>query len=384
MSYGQEVTERSLQRLPAVAGGVACLAVGISVMLDQFVGDGDLVSGPLWVWWPAFVGYVSAFLVISASDMPPQSSWAYRLLTVQTLLGAVVYAMTARFGWTSVLLVITAITAAYVLPLRGTVALVVGQTVFIAVVSAAAGFEGLNLALSVLVYASFQAFGVLLVLSELREAEARMRLVDANAQLRAATVLLDESSRVTERLRIARDLHDLIGHQLTALSLELEVASHHHTSPAAEHVSKARRIAKELLADVRLAVGELRTPTPGLQSALTKVADDLSRPQVHLQVPEDLQTDEERTLTLIRCVQEIVTNAVRHADAEHLWIDISATPGGGTRLDARDDGRGAQTVRPGHGLTGIRERIEQLGGEVWFDSRPGQGFGVCARLPART
>lgn len=342
------------------------------------------MNGPLWVWWPAFVGYVGAFLVISTSDIAPQSAKAYRLLTVQTVLGAVAYAMTGQFGWTSVLLVITAITSAYVLSLRGTIALVVAQTAFIAVVSAAAGLERLNLTLSVLVYASFQAFGVLVVLSELREAEARLRLVDANAQLRAATVLLDESSRVTERLRIARDLHDLVGHQLTALSLELEVASHHNNSSAAAHVTKARHIAKDLLADVRQAVGELRTPTPGLQSALTAVVDDLPRPQVHLQVPDDLQTDEERALTLIRCVQEIVTNAVRHADAEHLWIDISAAPGGWTRLQARDDGRGAQTVRPGHGLTGIRERIEQLGGEVSFDTRPGQGFGVCARLPAPT
>lgn len=382
MTYGRHVTEENLQRLPAAAGGVACLAVGISVGLDQLVGDGDLVNGPLWVWWTAFVGYVGAFLVIATSDIAPQSARAYRLLTVQTVLGAVAYAMTVQFGWTSVLLVITAVTATYVLSLRATIALVLAQTAFIALVSAAAGFEGLNLTLSVLVYASFQAFGVLVVLSELREAEARLRLVDANAQLRAATVLLDESSRVTERLRIARDLHDLIGHQLTALSLELEVASHHNTSQAAEHVTKARGMAKELLGDVRLAVGELRTPTPGLQSALTKVVADLPRPQVHLQVPDDLQTDEERKLALIRCVQEIVTNAVRHANAEHLWIDISAAPGGGTRLRARDDGRGAQTVRSGHGLTGIRERIEQLGGEVSFDTRPGQGFGVRARLPA--
>lgn len=364
------------------AGVSAWLAVGVSVLLDRLLGGGDMIKGPAWLWWLAYLGYLAVFLLTEAVPSLPRTPTLHRLLAIQTVLGALVYAMTARFGWTSVLLVITAITAAYVLSPKGTVALVAGQTAFIAAVSAAVGFGMLNLILSVLVYASFQTFGVLVVWGELREAKARRRLADANAQLRAARVLLDESSRVTERLRIARELHDLIGHQLTALNLELEVASHHSTPPAHDHVARARRIAKDLLCDVRLAVGELRTPTPGLQSALNAVVTDLPRPQVHLQVPEDLQTDEDRTMTLIRCVQEIVTNAVRHADAEHVWIDISATPCGGTRLDARDDGQGATAVHPGNGLTGIRERIEQLGGEVRFHTGAGQGFGVRAHLPA--
>ncbi|MGI8574353.1 MAG: sensor histidine kinase [Egibacteraceae bacterium] len=375
------MSERNLERLGMAAGAIAWLAVGVPVLLEQLLGSGDIINGPAWVWWLAYLGYLVAFMLADADRLP---GWLtpHWLLGAQTVLGGIVYAMTLGFGWTAVLLVVTAVTAAYVLDTRGTMALVAAQTAFIAVASLFAGADALNIFLSVVVYGSFQAFSVLVVWSELREAEARASLAEANAQLRAATVLLDESSRVTERLRIARDLHDLIGHQLTALALELEVASHRSSSPASEHVSRARRIAKELLSDVRSAVGELREPTPGLRSALEAVVADLPHPEIHLHVPAHVEADEERTMALVRCVQEIVTNAVRHADADHLWIRLAATEGGGTRLEARDDGRGVAALRPGNGLTGIRERIEQLGGEVAFEVGPGRGFLVVAEVPA--
>jgi signal transduction histidine kinase len=81
-------------------------------------------------------------------------------------------------------------------------------------------------------------------------------------------------------------------------------------------------------------------------------------------------------------VQEVVTNAVRHAQAANLWVTIEAGRTGVT-VHARDDGRGVDRVRPGNGLTGMRERLEQAGGRLELSSRPGEGFELTAVLPLR-
>lgn len=374
--------ERNLEHLGAAAGLTASVAVGVPVLLDQLIGADSFITGPGWVWWSAYLGHLLAFLLMNSSRRPAWLS-EHRLLAVLTVLGGTAYAFTPQFGWTAVLLVVTAATGAYVLSPRGAAALVVGQSVLIAAVVLRLGQAPLDAFLSLLVYGSFQSFGVLVIWSQRREAEARARLDEVNAALRAATVLLADSSRATERLRIARELHDLVGHQLTALALELEVAAQRSTPPASEHVTRARRIAKDLLTDVRAAVGELRAPTPDLGLAFATIAADLPRPQIHLDVPEDLELDDERTLALIRCVQEIVTNTMRHADADNLWIALRSTADGETVLDAHDDGRGASSLSPGNGLIGMRERIEQLGGAVRFEGDHGGGFHVQAEVPAR-
>jgi signal transduction histidine kinase len=83
----------------------------------------------------------------------------------------------------------------------------------------------------------------------------------------------------------------------------------------------------------------------------------------------------------VRCVQEILTNTVRHADAEHLWITVSQA-GAAVTISAHDDGCGTMAVRPSNGLTGMRERLEHLGGTLTYRSEPGRGFQLRATLPA--
>ncbi|MPY93155.1 MAG: sensor histidine kinase, partial [Acidimicrobiia bacterium] len=234
--------------------------------------------------------------------------------------------------------------------------------------------------LAVVAYGGFQAFAVVVVHSEQREAAARADLAAANIELRATSALLARSSQTAERLRIARELHDVVGHQLTALSLELEVASHHADGEARRHVLRARATAKALLDDARDAVGELRAPEGRLVEPLRELVDDLPGPAIALQVVEDCALSDAHAVTIVRCVQELVTNTLRHADAERLWITVRAGPDGAT-VTARDDGRGAAVVRAGNGLTGMRERLGALGGDVTVYSRPGQGFEVTARLP---
>ena len=115
--------------------------------------------------------------------------------------------------------------------------------------------------------------------------------------------------------------------------------------------------------------------------ALRTLASEMPRPRVHLTVPDSIcRDDAEGALALLRCTQEILTNAARHGSAENLWIDLVETDGM-IELSARDDGRGVSQVHPGNGLRGMRERLERAGGRLQIETRLGAGFAVRATLP---
>jgi signal transduction histidine kinase len=228
----------------------------------------------------------------------------------------------------------------------------------------------------------FQMFAAMTTALMLREAAARLELARVNAELHAARALLAEHSRAGERLRIARDLHDTLGHHLTALSLQLDVGSRLATGRAAEHVSQAHAIARLLLAEVRTVVGEMRERGHAdLGQAIRTLAAGAGPIAVHVRVADRLTVDDAaQAQSLLRCVQEIITNARRHADARNLWITIERT-GAGLGLHARDDGRGAATVRDGNGLTGMRERFAEYAGSIEFSAGPSGGFEVRGFMP---
>jgi signal transduction histidine kinase len=194
--------------------------------------------------------------------------------------------------------------------------------------------------------------------------------------------LLVDSSQVSERMRIARELHDLVGHHLTGLSLNLEVASHLAQGKAQEHIQTAQSVTKLLLQDVREVVNSLRGDDSfDLGRAIRTLTKDIPKPRIHLDVPEDLGIyDPVRAETILRCVQEIITNTVRHSSAENLWIELVKTADG-VEVRARDDGRGVKQLKPGNGLTGMRERVEQVGGRLEIESAPNAGFCLIARIP---
>jgi signal transduction histidine kinase len=382
------VESRADERLSASAGLVATVAVGVGAL---FAGpDDSLASGPVSavMWWVAYGVYLGAF-VLDADLVTGRPAWVTRrrLLAVQIVAAAVAWLVSPGLGWSAVLFVVTAATAAYILPARGASAVVVLQSGFVALGTALDGQTATEVVLATAIYGSFQGFAVLVARSEQRAVDAKAELAAAHAELaaahaelRAASVLLATSTRTAERLRISRELHDVVGHQLTALALELEVASHHRDGETAAHVDRARTIAKELLRDVREAVGELRGGTADLEATLRELVSDLPGLTVTLTVEERRPLTETQTLAIVRCVQEVLTNALRHAEAENLTISVVADETG-VRLDARDDGLGVAQLTPGHGLTGLRERIEELGGEVTLRTAPGRGFTVSARVP---
>jgi signal transduction histidine kinase len=225
---------------------------------------------------------------------------------------------------------------------------------------------------------SFVASVVASQQTEAREAQRRL-----NSELRATRALLAESTRIAERMRIARELHDLIGHHLTALSLNLEVASHLANGAAAEHVRKAQATARHLLSDVREAVSELRQDDAiDLTQALRSLIDGVPGLTVHVDMPPRFSLeDPRRAQVLLRCAQEIITNCARHAGARQLWLTFAYADANLLGLHARDDGRGAAHFKPGNGLSGMRERLAEFGGSVAVDTGVSEGFALTVRLP---
>jgi signal transduction histidine kinase len=229
-----------------------------------------------------------------------------------------------------------------------------------------------------------QAFAVLAAHLMRREAESREELARANRELLATRELAVRGSRAAERLRIARELHDAIGHHLSALSINLEVAGLGLERDAGEiraPLEKAHALTRTMLSEVRNVVGQLRREEgTDLAAALASLAAAVPSPAIHLSVPKTLPAvDGERAQAILRCAQECVTNAIRHSDARTLWIELEAAAGG-LELRVRDDGRGAPNLSEGNGLAGMRERLAALSGRLRLAPGP-PGFEAHVWLP---
>ncbi len=232
-----------------------------------------------------------------------------------------------------------------------------------------------------LAWLAFQVFAILLTHVARSEASGRAELSRRNAELLATRHLLAERTRASERLRMARDLHDGLGHHLTALSLNLEAASHLAIGDARPHVERAQSVARALLSEVRMTVSGVREAELDPMQAIRELVEPIEVPRVHVSGPESLAgSDPSQAEALLRLVQEIVTNALRHAQARNLWISVLPSEQG-TQVEGRDDGRGAADWQEGNGLRGMRERLTALGGSLDVRSSPGSGFLVHATIP---
>lgn len=230
--------------------------------------------------------------------------------------------------------------------------------------------------------AGFQLFAVSTAQLLRNEMAARNELLRTNAELKAAYALLDESARNGERLRIARDLHDVMGHTLTTLAVHLDVAERLVSGPAKEHLACARTASSQLLDQVRSLVTRVRGQPLDLEAVLRELADRTQGVRVNLSVaPEVSISDPAQAEAIVRCVQEAITNAIRHARAEELKIELRREASGPIVVTATDDGRGGP-FSMGHGLTGMRERFELLGGSLAVSSAVGAGFALRATLPS--
>jgi signal transduction histidine kinase len=212
--------------------------------------------------------------------------------------------------------------------------------------------------------------------------QANTGLAAINAELLGTRSLLDASVRDSERLRISRELHDVAGHKLTALKLNLKALQRHPDFSDSQELRIAADLSDELLQDIRAVVQQLRLhDAPPLRDALQALA--VPFPQTRLALTLDdasAQLSIAEAEAILRCVQEALTNAIKHADARHLQVALRQHDGQWC-LDIRDDGKQTPDIREGNGLSGMRERIESLGGTLRWECA--KGMPLAAQWPVR-
>ena len=229
---------------------------------------------------------------------------------------------------------------------------------------------------------------MMLMQQRAREEIARLaaELGEANERLQEYARNIEELAIVRERNRIAREIHDGIGHCLTAAHMQLEAARMTLVTDhalALRSISKVQALIHEGLSEVRYSVASLRegaSESRTLSELLsTLVADD---ELVRLET-----SGTERPLsaavafTLYRAAQEALTNVRRHAAASEVVVSLTFCEER-VRLVVKDDGRGAEGPEEGFGLLGLRERARLLGGAIGVRTARGQGFELAIEVPA--
>ncbi|MFF5212721.1 sensor histidine kinase [Streptosporangium sp. NPDC000396] len=214
----------------------------------------------------------------------------------------------------------------------------------------------------------------------------------ARAELAASTARVAELSATAERNRVARDIHDELGHHLTAIVVLLEKATAFRdldSGTADRAVQDAHDSARRALDDVRRSVRTLREEDApfSLSEALTDLVagqSDGGGPAVVLEFAgEENGHDAMALRALYRAAQEGITNSRRHARATRVLVS-AAFDAAGAKLVVRDDGRGFSPEREGYGLLGMRERVQLAGGQVDIGSAPGGGTRLTVTIPRRT
>jgi two-component system sensor histidine kinase DesK len=243
--------------------------------------------------------------------------------------------------------------------------------VVIAVESSLAG-------LSPYVWAPAAVFTLLIGGISIHAAEVRR----ANAKLRMAQEEVERLAQTAERERIARDLHDVLGHTLSLITLKAELAGklvERDPERAGREIREVERISREALREVRAAIAGYRSE--GLQAELGRARLALESADIKLEYfTQPVELDSARETVLALALREAVTNVVRHAGARICRISLEQTAEE-TRLEVRDDGRGGAAPE-GIGLASMRERVEGLGGSLERSAETGTSLRIV--LPRRS
>ncbi|WP_438948500.1 sensor histidine kinase [Streptomyces atratus] len=216
------------------------------------------------------------------------------------------------------------------------------------------------------------------------------QLIRTTIQLREARATVAQLAANEERLRLARDLHDLLGHSLSLITLKSELAGRmlpDHPEQAAAQVADIEQVSRQALVDVRSAVTGYRRPTlPGeLAGARTALAAAGITADVPAEAPDGLPEKPEEVLAW--ALREAVTNVVRHSSARHCTVALTprqTLDGRVLELTVADDGVGAAGTKPGNGLTGITERLATVDGTLTSragNSGSGKGFTLTLSVP---
>lgn len=243
----------------------------------------------------------------------------------------------------------------------------------------------------VFLFALALAFVLLLVNALIAERQSQDDLKRVNTQLRQSAEEIERLAMSQERSRIARDIHDSLGHSLTALNIQLEGAlklAQRDPPKSQAFLSEAKRLGSVALQDVRQSVAALRGDAlkgESLEDAVSALLRNFQQtsgitPATEIECPENFE-DPGRT-ALYRILQESLTNIVKHAEAQAVTV-VLGRHSNRLVLTVEDDGKGFQTqlTSTGFGLQGMRERAEAVGGQFDLVSQPGQGSRIEVSFP---
>ncbi|MEC8231299.1 MAG: histidine kinase [Pseudomonadota bacterium] len=232
---------------------------------------------------------------------------------------------------------------------------------------------------------TFNLFAMMMSNTAIKETAAREEADALNRQLISTQHLMKQAITQDERLRIARNIHDVVGHHLTALTINLQVASRKSklagNDEVKAQVDQCHAIAKLLLSDVREAVSDIRENAAiDFNGALQSLISDLPRPQVQLDIqPDFILSNVKIADALLRIIQEGLTNVIRHTQSHRFNIALSKHDNVYILVMQDVQLNVEKPITQGNGLIGMRERVSALGGELQTGFNA-QGFYICATL----
>jgi len=209
-------------------------------------------------------------------------------------------------------------------------------------------------------------------------------LLASLAELRAARAEVAQHATDRERSRIARDLHDLLGHSLSLITLKGELATRllPEGAPGVDEVRDMLGLSREALQQVRVAVSGYRQPTLATELMAARVA--LRAAGMDLEVQQEVGAlDRETEAVLGWVIREGCTNVIRHSGAKHCRIHLTRNPGE-LKIEVANDGWRVPQVPAGNGLRGLEERLSALGGTLDAFALPTAGFRLVATVPAQS
>ena len=224
--------------------------------------------------------------------------------------------------------------------------------------------------------------------------EERERLLsDLTAAQGQVKALSRERGASAERERLARDIHDTLAQTLAGLVIFAERAGRQsregQTDAAAVTIATVEQVARDALAEARALVARTAAVPrePAFAAAVERLVERFraqGRAAIELDTADAAgELDRETQVVLLRCLQEALSNAAKHAAAERVQVRVRVEAGGGAALEVADDGRGFEPALPGagFGLDGMRERVALAGGTFEVDSTAGHGTSLRVHLP---
>ncbi|MCW8880595.1 MAG: histidine kinase [Kangiellaceae bacterium] len=317
-----------------------------------------------WLIVTLFIAYIVCFISIIRDDLlPPGIIYKYAAIVLQ-LLCAFGLMLLIPIDFLPILTIIWVSILPHMTSLKRSM-LIMFAVVTLWFVLYSIRWENKNVIFYGLLYSTFHFFAVFMNFETVKAEKASLEAQRLNKELQATQHLLSEASRQNERTRIARDLHDLLGHHLTALIINLQVASHLSQGQARDKVEQCHSLAKLLLSDVREAVSTLRENQHlDFEKMLALMIEKVPKLNIHCQIEAGFSLEQiELAKALLSCIQEAITNSLRHSGASELWITLK-TYDDELFLELYDNGQLNKKFTPGNGLSGMQERVAEFNGQM--------------------